>query len=122
MTISRTRPLEREPAELLYDHLMELHGQLFATERFAAAYHQLAAALHVAEELDDPERLSTIQGLAARRQDHIDGTQAAHVMSSASAKVRGHTSRFTSLARTAKAACGRINADRVVRRNREARG
>jgi hypothetical protein len=110
-----------EPALALYDHLMDLHGQVFTAERFEAAYHVLAAALHVAEELDDVERLSAIERLATNRQAHVDRAQPAHVMSSGSATARGNTARFAALALTARAACGRINADKAVKRARSAR-
>jgi hypothetical protein len=121
MTMSETSPRAHEPAELLYDHLMDLHGQAFDAERFEAAYHVLAAALHVAEELDDVERLSAIERLAANRQGRLDSTEPRHVMSSGSASVRGNTARFTALALTAKAARGRINADRATTKSRKIR-
>jgi hypothetical protein len=121
-----TAPLEREPAELLYQHLMELHGQLFAVERYEAAYHVLAAGLHVAEELDEDdverlgviERLGIIERLARKRQADVDCFLPVHPMASASARGRGNTARFHSLALMAKAAGARARADRALQRSR----
>jgi hypothetical protein len=116
--MSETKLLEGDSAALLYDHLMELHGRLFAARRLEAAYHVLAAALHVAEELDDVERLSFIQRLAGNWQAEVDRALPVHPMSSGSAKRRGNAARFTTLALTAKAVTGRIHADRAVKRSR----
>jgi hypothetical protein len=115
---SQSKPPERDSAEPLYDHLMELHDQLFAAERLETAYHVLAGALHLAEELNDLERLTAIETLARARQVEVDRNQSVHAMSSASAHTRGSLARFNTLALTAKAACGRIKADRVVQRSR----
>jgi hypothetical protein len=43
-----------------------------AKERLEVAYLALAEALSLAEELDSPEHLSTIEGLAKRREAEID--------------------------------------------------
>jgi hypothetical protein len=109
---------EREPADLLYYHLMELHGQAFDEARFEASYHVLAAALHVAEELGSVEWLGTIRRLATDRQEEIDRTLPDHGISSASSLSRGNVARFTTLALTAKAMSGRIMADRALERSR----
>src|ERR1700694_1316874 len=113
---------EREPGELLYQHLMDLHGQAFGEARFEAAYHVLAAALHVAEELGSVEWLSNIRRMATERQEEIDRTLPDHLISSLSSLGRGNGARFTTLALTARAVIGRINADRALERSREARG
>jgi hypothetical protein len=108
---------EREPAELLYHHLMDLHDRAFGEARFEAAYHVLAAALHVAEELGSVEWLSNIRRLATDRQEEIDRTFPDHGISSASSLSRGNVARFTTLALTAKAMSGRIAADRALERS-----
>jgi hypothetical protein len=107
-----------ETAESLYDHLLDLHGQAFAAERFETAYHLLAAALHVAEELDDVDRLHSIERLSHDRQAQVDGSQPEQRTSSVFAAGRGMVARFTTLSLTARAAVGRINADRAVKRSR----
>ena len=110
-----------EPAALLYDHLMELHRQLFATERYEAAYHVLAAALHVAQEVEDIERLGNIERLARSRQADVDAALPVHPMASVSARRRGNPAMYQTLALTAKSAGGRVRADRA-RRGRRAAG
>src|SRR3954467_14354608 len=115
-TMTQTRPFET--AESLYDHLLDLHAQVFAGERFETAYHLLAAAMHVAEELDDVDRLSSIERLAGDRQAEVDRSQPQQKTSSESAAGRGMVARFTTLSLTARAARGRINADRATKRTR----
>src|SRR3954452_17901844 len=106
MTMTLTRPFET--AESLYDHLLDLHGQAFAAERIETAYHLLAAAMHVAEELDDLDRLHRIDRLSHERQAEVDSSQPEQRTSSVSAASRGMVARFTTLALTARAAVGRI--------------
>jgi len=113
------RPERPESAEELYQRIMDLHFQAFAAERFEAAHHVLAAALHVAEEMGSIERLSDIRRLSDERQAEIDRIQPVHVISTCSAASRGSIARFTSLAGTAKATSARINATRALQRVRQ---
>jgi hypothetical protein len=113
------RPERPEPAEEFYQRIMDLHFEAFAAERFEAAHHVLAAALHVAEEMSSTERLSDIQRLSEERQAEIDRIQPVHAISTTSSATRGSIARFTSLAGTARATSGRINATRALQRVRE---
>jgi len=112
-------PASRQPADQLYQHLLQLHEDTFEAQRFELSYHVLAAALHAAEEMNSPELLKSVQKLAARRQAQIDGLRPEHKISSEAAKGRGNFALFASLANIADAARGRIAADQTVERLRE---
>jgi hypothetical protein len=112
-------PGSRQPADELYEHLLQLHDDTFEAERYELSYHVLAAALHAAEELNSVELLKSVQGVAAKRQAVIDQLRPQHRISSEAAKGRGNFALFTSLANIAAAARGRIAADQTVERLRD---
>jgi hypothetical protein len=112
-------PASRLPADQLYQHLLQLHDDTFAAQRYELSYHVLAAALHAAEELNSPELLKSVQKVAANRQAEIDELRPDHKISSEAAKGRGNFALFASLANIADAARGRIEVDRTVERLRE---
>src|SRR3954462_9879560 len=118
MTAAVPRKPDGESGEGLFRRLMELHEQLFSEQRFEAAYHVLAAALHIAEELG-LERLSSIERLSTARQAEVDRTMPGHSISSASSNRRGNTPLFATLALTAKAASGKMRAAQALKRSRE---
>jgi hypothetical protein len=103
-----------EPANQLYNRLMQMHDAAFEAGRFDAGYHLLAAALHAAEELEDLERLTAIQVTAGQRQQTLDSRKPAHHMSTASARHRGNTAQYTALATIAGAVKGRIVANHAL--------
>ena len=112
----------REPADQLYQRLMEIHNQAFEAGRFELGYHVLAAALHAAEELNDADLLTEVGELAQHRQKKIDAIQPEHRLSSNSAHRRGNPSQYNALVTIAAAAKGRIAADHALERSQRARG
>jgi len=120
MTAAVPKKPDGESGEEHFRRLMELHEQLFSEERFEAAYHVLAAALHIAEELD-LERLSSVGRLSTARQAEIDRTNPGHSISSASSNRRGNTPLYATLALTARAATGKIRAAQALQRSRKPR-
>jgi hypothetical protein len=115
-------PASRLSADQLYQHLLQLHDDTFAAQRYELSYHVLAAALHAAEELNSPELLKSVQKIAGNRQKEIDELRPDHNISSEAAKGRGNSALFASLASIADAARGRIAADMTVERLRQDAG
>lgn len=118
MTAAVPKKPDGESGEELFRRLMELHDQLFTEQRFEAAYHVLAAALHVGEELG-LEALSSVQRLCTARQAEIDRSHPGHSISSASSNRRGNTPLYATLALTARAAMGKVRAARALQRSWE---
>ncbi len=58
-----------------FAQLMAQSDQLFAEERYASAYHLLAAALHVAQACGDEALLGALAERAAAHRDHLDRAQ-----------------------------------------------
>lgn len=84
-----------------FDRLMAINAELFADGHFEAAYHALMAALHLAEDAEQEERLLEVSRVAERQRDHIDGLKPPHVLSSESARSRGHDSVYALAVRQA---------------------
>jgi hypothetical protein len=110
----------REAADQLYDHLLQMHDEAFEAGRFDLSYHLLAAALHAAEEMEDFARLTAIQVTAEQRQQTLDDRKPAHHMSTASARERGNTAaQYTALSSIAGAVKGRMAAHHAVGRGQQ---
>ncbi|MFL5518019.1 MAG: hypothetical protein ACJ8DJ_17820 [Gemmatimonadales bacterium] len=90
------------------DQLLRINGASYAEGHFGVAYHALCAALHCAEDLADLEMATAVQERAERQQAELDRTEPPHPLSTAGASRRGTNPLFTTLGRTAHAACARI--------------
>jgi len=108
----------REPAEQLFERLLEMHQAAFENRRFDVAYHLLAAALHAAEELQSAERLSAVETLAEERQRALDAQEPVHRLSTSSANHRGSVPQYTALVGIAHAIRGRMVAESARERAR----
>jgi hypothetical protein len=111
-------PAESDPADKLYDRLMQMQERAFEAGRFHVSYHLLAAAVHAAEELKRVELLDELVELANRRQEDLDRREPMHAISTASAQGRGNSALFATLATTANATRARIAADAAIGRVR----
>ena len=112
-------PAKSDPADKLYDRLMQMQQQAFEAGRFQVSYHLLAAAVHAAEELKRAELLDQLAELANSRQEDLDRREPMHAISTASAQGRGNSALFATLATTAKATRARIAADAAFGRVRD---
>jgi hypothetical protein len=74
----------------LYDQLLSVSEKALARGHFKTAYHTLAAALHVAQDMRDSTRLETISQAAKEQLDHINKHAPESVMSSETAATRAH--------------------------------
>lgn len=106
-------------------HLIELYDSLIQaaeTSRqagvFEVTFHALAAALHCAEALGDPDRLGSVERFGAEMHNQLARHDPDHRISSESAKRRGQTDVFTTLVVHAQSVATRIHASRVVDRAR----
>ena len=90
------------------DQLLRINGASYAEGHFGVAYHALCAALHCAEDLADLEMATAVQERAERQQAELDRTEPPHPLSTVGASRRGTNPLFTTLGRTAHAACARI--------------
>ncbi len=82
----------------LYDQLMTINEEAFATGLFNVAFHALNAALHCARQLQDDVALKRIEDMANAQLEWIDRNAPGYEHSTASAKLRGHESVFHTLA------------------------
>jgi hypothetical protein len=87
----------------VFDRLLTLNHEAFAAGRYNAAYHALAAALHVAHALQDTEGLARVERLVGEQLVWIDDMAPEYEHSTPSAATRGHHSIFTLLAHQAQA-------------------
>ncbi len=115
-------PGKPDPADKLYNRLMQLQEEAFEAGRFEVAYHLMAAALHAAEELHRVDLLDELGRRASSRQTELDSREPEHAISSASAQRRGQSALFATLATTAAAARSRVAAQAAVGRLRERTG
>ena len=90
--------------ESFYPTLLAINRRAFARAEYEVAYHALAAALHVACDDADAERISDVRRIALRQGAWIDTHRPEHRLSSTSAKARGRNSMFSMLERQAEAA------------------
>ena len=112
-------PAKSDPADKLYDRLMQMQERAFEAGRFQVSYHLLAAAVHAAEELKRAGLLDQLAELANSRQEDLDRREPMHAISTASAQGRGNSALFATLATTANAARARMAADAAVGRVRD---
>jgi hypothetical protein len=104
-------PYARDPGvrtRVRADQLLRINRASYAEGHFGVAYHALCAALHCAEDLADLEMAAAVQERAERQQAELDLTEPPHPLSTVGASRRGTHPLFTSLGRTAHAACARI--------------
>jgi hypothetical protein len=93
---------ESDDAVPLFLQVLTLNQHVFAAGDYNAAYHLLAAALHIAG--DDVQYLAIVQQVAEEQLTAIDTTHPEYEHSTASAKERGsQASIFRLLARQAQA-------------------
>ncbi len=85
----------------LYDQLMSINEDAFAMGLFDAAYHALASALHIARQLQDEAALQKVEDIANAQLSWIDRNAPKYGHSSQSARLRGHESIYSTLARQA---------------------
>lgn len=90
--------------ESFYPTLIAINRRAFARAEYEVAYHALAAALHVACDDANFERISDVRQIALRQAAWIDTHRPEHRLSSSSAKARGRNSMFVMLERQAEAA------------------
>lgn len=105
----------QDPLQLLR-HLLELNRETFEDRRYQAAHHLLAAAVHLADELQDIQGVDEIEQRSVKQQGAIDDDSPTHVLSTIGAKRRGTLPLFTSLGRTAHAAASRLRAESARKR------
>jgi hypothetical protein len=98
---------------VLMEQLLRINTDTYQAGLYEVAYHVLAAALHCADELADPELVTAVQELAERQQAELDQGVPAHPLSTTGATGRGTNPLFTSLGRTAHAAAIRIKGQQV---------
>jgi hypothetical protein len=125
---SRTRPKpsligaartdDREDLVAWYEQLIDISRATFACGHQAVAYHALAAAVHVARELDDQQRLEDVEILAQEQMQSVDVATPSSPFSTAAAGERGMVPLWLSLARQAETARRLIQAGRAMQRLR----
>ena len=86
----------------LFDRLIAIQREAMATRQYGAAYHALAAALHLAQNADDERRLTDVAALAADALAFIDRHAPDYEHSTRSAATRGHVGIFGQLAQQAR--------------------
>jgi hypothetical protein len=92
-----------DEANDLYARLLAANADAMAVHLYEVAYHALAAALHAAEPLEDPERFDAVERLAGRQQELINHQAPDHRLATRSAGERGHAGLFPTLAAQARA-------------------
>lgn len=97
-------PTATGESENFYPVLIGINRRAFARAEYEVAYHALAAALHVACDDADLERISDVRRIALRQSTWIDTHRPEHRLSSSSASARGRKSMFSMLERQAEAA------------------
>lgn len=95
-----------------YNYLVSANATAFAEGDFDAAYHALAAALHLAQSLRDCDRLDDVQQIASRQAESIDVDNPEYHHSTQSASKRGNKSIFANLASQAHTASNMAKAKR----------
>jgi hypothetical protein len=95
-------PTLEESADL-YEQLVMLSQEALAAGHYEAAYHALTAAMHVADDTSDAERLREVARLARVQRDHIDRAAPGHRMASGSAPERHGFNFYDALAQQAAA-------------------
>jgi hypothetical protein len=106
----------REDLVAWYEQLVDISCTTFASGYQATAYHALAAALHVARDLDDEQRLEDIQILAQEQMRAVDAETPHSPLSTMAASVRGMAPLWVSLARQAETARSLSQAAQSLRR------
>ena len=87
--------------EEMYEKLIDVNREAFAGAYYNTAYHALAAALHCAFDLGDPQRLATIESTAKAQLRFIDDYVPAYEHSTRASQARGHSNIFAHLAKQA---------------------
>ena len=100
-----------QPLNALRAAAFDLFNAARRAEQYEVAYHALAAALHAAESLADPETCRVVEQYTDECRQWIDIHAPAHKLSSRSAQARGHESIFRQLGVTAQSARLRIESD-----------
>ena len=87
----------------LYERLLAASREAQAAGHYGAAYHALAAALHLAQDAGDEQRLADVEALATDSLAFIDRCAPEYEHSTRSAAERGHPGIFMQLAQQAHA-------------------
>jgi hypothetical protein len=80
-----------DPADKLYDRLMQMQERAFEAGRFQVSYHLLAAAVHAAEELRRAELLDENSALFATLATTANATRARIAADAAVGRVRNRS-------------------------------
>ena len=87
---------------VIYDQLLSSSQKALARGYYQTAYHALAAALHVAVEMKDSQRLEEVAREADHQLDHVNTHAPDDVMSSSAAEARvAGVDMFSALSRIA---------------------
>ena len=86
-----------EERDTMYDRLMEMNDVAFTAGSYEVAFHSLTAAFHRAKELGSISLLLAVEQCASTQLHLIDTLHSTHVLSSSSARSRGHTSVYMTL-------------------------
>ena len=97
---------------------LDLFNAARALEQYEVAYHALAAVLHAAEVLADPETCRVVERYADECRQRLDAHAPEHKLSSRSAQAHGHEAIFRQLAVTAQSARLRIESERQKKQGR----
>ncbi len=81
----------------MYERLVSISTEAFATRSYETAYHALAAALHCARDAGNEDQILDAGRRAQEQIAWIDGNDSAHILSTKSARARGHAPLFSSL-------------------------
>jgi DNA-binding IclR family transcriptional regulator len=100
----------------LRDALLRVYAEAREIGEHQVAYHALAAVLHAAESLRQPDMLDQVAALAREHGRSIDKNEPRHRLSAHSASVRGHVSIFEQLAATCAAVRARLKAEDLIRK------
>jgi len=94
----------------VYDYLLNANAQAVAAVDYDTGYHMLAAALHLAQSMNDAERLKEISKRAGRQQIAIDTFNPDYHHSTSSARTRNNKGIFETLAKQAIVASSMVSA------------
>jgi hypothetical protein len=86
----------------MYAQELALSRAAFAAQRYAAAYHALAAAMHSAIDLGDEGRLAEVEACAHEQISWIDAHDPTHHLSTQSSLARGAHNLWETLAQESK--------------------
>ena len=102
------------------DRLVAMSRRAFDVGEVEMAYHEMAAALHGAESLEDDARITAIAHLADEQLAWLDAHRPEHQHSSAAAAARGHPGIYRTLAMHARAGLLKLRTNAELEAMRDA--